>query len=441
MLRLGGTAGAASSERVLGEGTRRGDAQEEMAYAPGGGKTIALPGTWLSNTASPGRMDRQSFAQASAGWSERAAKEATAASAREPDGIFSEQMDGRPIPQYQHGTNVRDSWGWGRHALVRDGHILSPIASHHTSTHQGKRFVVERPQTRQEHGDDRAFARSVLSAADLRPTTAEHWLTAQSSPPQKLVARSWDTGHSQSWDNSLAAMSMHSMSDLPSVRKAKMQRSTGRSGGSRRSPSPVFSSPSMSSSSSRSSNSLTELAELRHELDEVKRELAELRGPGGGRQSRQQRADTCLNVRTQFSKQGKRVPSENSGLLRVHGSVWERSATDRGRIASRTQREQGPRRAVVEAERNARQVQLDRTVQQVRACHGCEWCTGFRTTRSHVLVAVPLKLAADILMIGGGYRPGPQIPGQAPRQSPRTGSLENYLAHVKAYCIPSEVSC
>ena len=342
-----------------------------MAYQPGGGKTIGLPGTWLSNTASPGRMDRQSFAQASAGWSERAAKEATAASAREPDGIFSEHMDERPIPQYQLGANVRDSWGWGRHALVRDGHILSPIASHHTSTHQG-RSVVERPQARKEHGSRRAFARSMISAADLRPTTAEHWQTAQSSPPQKLVvARSWDTGHAQSWDNSLAAMSMHSMSDLPSVRKAKMQRSKGRSS-SRRSPSPVFSSPSMNSSSSRSSNSLTALAELRHELDEVKRELAELRDPQESRQSRQQRTDACLHVRTQFSKQGKRVPSENSDLLRIHGSVWERSATDHGRIASQTQREQGPRRPVVEAERNARQVQLDRTIQQVRACHARE---------------------------------------------------------------------
>jgi hypothetical protein len=37
--------------------------------------------------------------------------------------------------------------------------------------------------------------------------------------------RRWDTGHGQSWDNSMAAMSMFSMADLPSVRDAQVRRS------------------------------------------------------------------------------------------------------------------------------------------------------------------------------------------------------------------------
>ena len=34
----------------------------------------------------------------------------------------------------------------------------------------------------------------------------------------------WDTGHGQSWDNSMAAMAMFSMADLPSMRSAKVRR-------------------------------------------------------------------------------------------------------------------------------------------------------------------------------------------------------------------------
>lgn len=39
------------------------------------------------------------------------------------------------------------------------------------------------------------------------------------------VCRRWDTGHGQSWDNSMAAMAMFSMADLPSMRSAKVRRS------------------------------------------------------------------------------------------------------------------------------------------------------------------------------------------------------------------------
>lgn len=48
-----------------------------------------------------------------------------------------------------------------------------------------------------------------------------------------LHDRSWDTGHGQSWDNSMAAMSMFSMADLPSVRDAKARCSKASASNSR----------------------------------------------------------------------------------------------------------------------------------------------------------------------------------------------------------------
>jgi hypothetical protein len=90
---------------------------------------------------------------------------------------------------------------------------------------------------------------------------------------------------------------------------------------------------------------------------------------------------TTSTIQVRSSKLGKHVPSDDAGLSRVGGSVWERSASDHGRVASGVRRQAyeaqqrqaaaaGRRAAaaaspVVEAERNARLVRLDRDTQQV----------------------------------------------------------------------------
>ena len=176
------------------------------AYTTPQGKTVGLPGCWISSPVHCG----QNVVHAEADWTLRLGKETK--SQRRLDSRESTEYT---FPQFHDDSPVKDPFAWGSGA-VREGLIANPMHSNRRTTMCGLPPKANHWKTKALNG----FASKGLSEQDRPSSASSVWVA-----PPGLMARTWDTGHGQSWDNGMAAMAMLQMEDLPSKRKQRERQS------------------------------------------------------------------------------------------------------------------------------------------------------------------------------------------------------------------------